>query len=139
MILLHTNVLSAVMRPVPEQRVLSWLDRQPRISVWTTSVTILEIDYGLRIMPAGRKRTHLLTAFERMVSDVLENRVRSFDTAAATRAAELLAARRKAGKPVELRDTMIAGIALASHATLATRNTRHFADLAVPVVDPWQD
>lgn len=139
MILLDTNVLSAVMRPVPEQRIISWLDRQPRLSVWTTSITILEIDYGLRIMPTGRKRSHLLAAFERVISEVLENRVGSFDTAAAQRAAELLAARRKAGKPIELRDTMIAGIALASHATLATHNTRHFADLAVPVVDPWRD
>ena len=32
---------------------------------------------------------------------------------------------------------MIAGIALAQRATLATRNVRHFADLSVPVVDPW--
>lgn len=137
MILLDTNVLSAVMRSVPEQSVVAWLDRQPRLSVWTTSITILEIDYGLRIMPVGKKRSQLQTAFDRMVNEVLENRVRPFDGTAAERAAELLAARRKAGRPIELRDTMIAGIALASHAALATRNTRHFADLAVPVVDPW--
>ena len=45
--------------------------------------------------------------------------------------------RKMAGRPVELRDTMIAGIALAQPATLATRNVRHFADLDVPVVNPW--
>jgi predicted nucleic acid-binding protein len=38
---------------------------------------------------------------------------------------------------VDLRDTQIAGIALARHAAVATRNTRHFKDLSVPVVDPW--
>jgi len=35
-------------------------------------------------------------------------------------------------------DTQIAGIALARRATLATRNVRHFADLKVPVVNPWE-
>jgi predicted nucleic acid-binding protein len=48
-----------------------------------------------------------------------------------------MAERRQAGRPAELRDTMIAGIAIARHATLATRNTRHFADLPVAVVNPW--
>jgi predicted nucleic acid-binding protein len=32
---------------------------------------------------------------------------------------------------------MIADIAIAHHATLATRDTRHFADLPFSVVDPW--
>jgi len=48
-----------------------------------------------------------------------------------------MAVRQRAGRPGELRDTMIAGIVLAHHATLATCNARHFADLAVPVVNPW--
>jgi toxin FitB len=48
-----------------------------------------------------------------------------------------MAQRHRQGRPGELRDTMIAGIVLASHATLATRNTSHFEDLSVPVVNPW--
>ena len=43
------------------------------------------------------------------------------------------------GNPVDMRDTLIAGIALARRATLATRNVRHFDDLSVPVVNPWVD
>ena len=60
-----------------------------------------------------------------------------FDSAAAASAAALAATRHKAGRPVDMRDTQIAGIALARHATLATRNVRHFAGLTVPIVDPW--
>jgi predicted nucleic acid-binding protein len=48
-----------------------------------------------------------------------------------------MALRHKKGRAGELRDTMIAGIVLACHATLATRNTSHFEDLSVPVVNPW--
>jgi predicted nucleic acid-binding protein len=56
---------------------------------------------------------------------------------AATEAASLAAARQKSERAVDMRDTQIAGIALARHATLATRDVRHFADLEISIVDPW--
>jgi len=49
----------------------------------------------------------------------------------------LAAARQRKGRSVDMRDTQIAGIALARRATLATRNGRPFADLDVAVSDPW--
>ncbi len=136
MIILDTNVLSEAMRS--DSAVLSWLDRQPWTSIWTTSVTVLEIGYGLGIMPSGRRRSERQAAFERILREKLEGRVLAFDQAAADEAASLMASRHRSGIPRELRDTMIAGIALAQRATLATRNVRHFDDLDVPVVDPWQ-
>lgn len=137
MILLDTDVLSALFREKPEQAVRAWLDRQPRSSVWTTSVTVFEIRFGLALMPAGRRRTRLAHGFEDSLRDDLEDRIVPFDTSAAEQAAVLMASRRQMGRSVELRDTMIAGIAIARRATLATRNMRHFADLPVSVVDPW--
>ncbi len=137
MIILDTNVLSALMLAEPDVVVASWLDRQARTSVWTTSITILEIRYGLVAMPTGRRQTERLVLFERVVEEKLELRVVSFDHAAAEEAAALMGLRRRAGQPGELRDTMIAGIALAQRATVATRNVRHFDGLSVPVVDPW--
>ena len=137
MILLDTNVLSALMRQAPDKQVVAWLDKQPRTSIWTTSVTILEVRFGLQILPAGKRRSLLLQAFDTVLADKIGRRVAPFDTAAAQHAGDLMAIRHKKGLPGELRDTMIAGIVLACHATLATRNVRHFADLKVPVVDPW--
>jgi len=140
MIILDTNVLSALIRqgPDPDPVILSWLDRQAPMSVWTTSLTMLEIRYGLAVMPVGRRRAVKLAAFERFLEEDLEHRVLPFDNAAAEHAAALMEVRHRAGRPRELRDTMIAGIALAQRATLATRNVRHFDDLNVPIVDPWQ-
>ena len=137
MIILDTNVLSALMRVAPEARVVAWLDRQPAESVWITSITMFEARLGLALLPAGRRRQSLESAFAQLLKDDLENRVLDFDSAAASEAAALAANRQKAGRPVDMRDTQIAGIALARHATLATRNVRHFADLKIPVVDPW--
>ena len=107
MILLDTNVLSALMRTTPDAAVVAWLDRQPVLSVWTTAVTVLEIRHGLALLPAGRRRTALAAGFDRLVDSVLDRRVAAFDAAAACRA------------------------------VVATGNTRHFADLSIPAVDPW--
>jgi len=138
MIILDTNVLSALMRKAPEAPVVAWLDRQPAESVWITSITLFESRLGLALLPKGRRRQALEAAFSRLLEEDLENRVLDFDGAAATESASLAAERQKAGRPVDMRDTQIAGIALARHATLATRNVRHFRDLKVPVVDPWE-
>lgn len=137
MIILDTSVLSALMRTAPEAAVVTWLDNQPAESIWITSVTLFEARLGLALLPKGRRRQTLETAFARLLEDDLENRVLDFDSAAATEAATLAAERQKAGRPVDIRDTQIAGIALARHAVIATRNVRHFSDLQVPVVDPW--
>ena len=78
-----------------------------------------------------------MAAFETLLNEVLGGRIASFDTAAAQHAAELMAQRRQHGRTVELRDTLIAGLALASRATLATRNTAHFEDSSIKLVNPW--
>ena len=136
MTVLDTNVLSALMRQTPDKKVVAWLDKQPRTSIWTTSVTVLEVRFGLQIMPAGKRRSALIQAFEGVLEKI-GNRVVAFDGAAAQHAADLMASRHKKGRPGELRDTMIAGIVLAQHATLATRNTAHFDDIPVTLIDPW--
>jgi predicted nucleic acid-binding protein len=137
MIILDTNVLSALMRTAPEPAVVRWLDRQPSDSVWLTSVTVFETRFGLALLPKGRRRTALERAFERVLSDDLSNRVLDFDSGAAAEAARLAAERQRAGRGVDLRDTLIAGIAQARRATVATRNTPHFEGLDVPIVNPW--
>lgn len=137
MIILDTNVLSALMRTRPETAVVDWLDRQPADSVWLTSITIFEARFGLALLPKGRKRMGLERAFDRVLKEDLSNRVLDFDSVAAAAAAQLAADRQRAGRVADLRDTLIAGIAQARRATIATRNARHFEGLDVPVVDPW--
>lgn len=136
MIVLDTDVLSDLMRS--DASVIAWLDLQPRKSVWTTSVNVFEVRYGLAIMPPGRRQSARLIEFERVVEEDLEGRILYFDGEAAEQAASLMARRHLAGRPRDLRDTMIAGIVTANRALLATRNVRHFDDLSVQVVNPWQ-
>ena len=137
MTVLDTNVLSEIMQRECDLAVVAWLDRQPPESLWTTAVTVFEIRFGLELLPPGRRRRQLETAFERAVQEDFEGRILSFDRDAAVEAGRRGAQSRLAGKPLDIRDLQIAGIAAARRATLATRNGRHFQDLGIKIINPW--
>ena len=137
-ILLDTNVLSALMRRDADARVVQWLDGVPAESVWTTSITVFEIRFGLELLAKGRKRRRLEEAFQEALAEELEGRVVPFDAGAAIEAGTIAAKQRRAGRPVEFRDVQIAGIASARKAALATRNIRHFEGVGITLVDPWE-
>ncbi len=139
MILLDTNLLSALMLAEPEPTILRWLDRLDPSSIWTTAITVFEIRYGLARRGPGRKTRVLEDTFAALIREDLEGRVAPVDDAAAEAAAMIAARRAALGRPVDIRDTLIAGIALSRKADLATRNVRHFADLDIRIFDPWAE
>jgi hypothetical protein len=138
MIVLDTSVVSEMMVPDRDQTVQRWLDHQAAESIWTSCVTVFEITFGLALLTAGRKRQRLEEAFNAVLEVELEGRVLALDTAAARAAGSLAAQRRQEGRPIEIRDAQIAGIAAARRATLATRNVRDFELAGVSLVNPWQ-
>jgi toxin FitB len=138
MIILDTNVLSALMLSEPEPRVVSWLDQRAPESIWTTTVTVFEIRLGLELLAPSRRRSHLELAFSTALAEDLEGRVLPFDEPAAEAAAIIAARRQRKGATIDLRDTQIAGIATMRRAAIATRNVRHFQGLDVEVINPWR-
>jgi hypothetical protein len=137
MIVLDTNVVSALMQRQPVSAVLDWLDRQPSNSLWTTSITVFEVHHGIERLPRGRRRDALRAAFDGMVSEDLAGRVLEFDVPAAAEAARISAALDASGRPVDMRDVLIAGVVSSRRGALATRNARHFEDTGIALVDPW--
>lgn len=138
MILLDTNVVSAVMQNRPDPGVVGWLDQQPPDQIWLPSVAVFELRYGLEILPAGDRRRQLEEGLEVLLVELVQGRIALLDASAAREAARLAARSKTLGTPVDLRDTLIAGIALAHHASLATRNLRHFQDLGLATINPFQ-
>jgi toxin FitB len=137
LLILDTNVVSELMRVVPNRGVLAWLDDQDRQTVWVTTITVMELHHGIQVLAPGRRKSALRDALDRLTAQTIADRIAAFDDAAAKVTAVIAAERRRAGRSGELRDTMIAGIALAMGAALATRNTRHFDDLSIVLIDPW--
>ena len=137
MIILDTNVISALMKAAANPSIVRWLNFQPAQSVWTTSITIFELRVGIERLPVSRRRNTLEDELHHVLEEDIDDRILTFDRVAASETAVLSAKRERVGRPVDLRDSMIAGIVLSRRAEFATRNVRHFADLDVPVIDPW--
>jgi toxin FitB len=133
-IILDTNVVSALMRSEPDPIVVAWLDGLPPESIWTTSNTVFEVRLALEILAEGRRRRHLEEAFAKALEEDFEDRVLPFDEAAAQ---AITMERRRTGRTVEIRDVQIAGVVNVRKATLATHNTRHFEGCGLVLVDPW--
>ena len=137
MILLDTNVISEMMRERPEQAVSAWLDKQPEEELWTASVVLAELLSGIDMMPVGRKQKALSEAVEGMIAEDFRGQILDFDLRAARQYGQILAARRKMGRPIREFDAQIAAIAMVYGATLATRNTPHFEHCGIQLVNPW--
>ncbi len=138
MIILDTNVLSAVMQRQPPKVVIAWLNKQATTSVWTTAITVFEIEYGLRRLAKGKRQTDLNRAFQILINEGLGGRILPFDAEAALAAGTISAELESEGKRVDFRDVQIAGIARVRQAVVATRNAKHF-DQSCTIVNPWED
>ena len=126
MIVLDTNVLSEVLRPAPEPRVVDWLKDQPRTSLFTTTVTRGEILYGIRLLPAGKRRDGLWDAAIKIFEIDFAGQVLTFDNVAAD-------------ESVTQFDALIAGITRSRGAQLATRNVTDFDACEIEVINPWSE
>jgi predicted nucleic acid-binding protein len=136
-IILDTNVLSEALKPSPNETVLGWLAAQNRDIVFTTAVTQAEILYGVEVLPAGKRRTRLRAAVERLFAGEFQERVLPFDVDSALAYAKIVAGRESAARPISQFDAVIASICRSRHATLATRNTSDFEHCGIRVINPW--
>lgn len=137
MIILDTNVISEVMRPEPNPRVLTWLDAQPIHRLFTTAISAAELRLGVARLPLGARRRELDGLVELAILRFQE-RVLPFDRAASTHYARIVSERSRRGLPIATADAQIAAItSTMAEATLATRNTADFVETGVQLHDPW--
>jgi len=140
-ILLDTNVLSELMKPVPDQTVLRFVNGIPGIALFTSAITQAEILYGIALLPEGKRRDALLAAARTALDNHFRGRVLPFDGGAAEAFAAIAAGRRESGRPISQADAQIAAIAKSRGAALATRNVSDFdgcgvRNVAVAAVRP---
>ncbi|GAB3058565.1 type II toxin-antitoxin system VapC family toxin [Sediminivirga luteola] len=135
MIVLDTNVWSELVRPLPSERVVAWTQRN-REDGAITSVTVAELFYGVRLLPAGKRQDALLSRVQRLV-DAAGDRLFGFDDAAARTYRELRADADRRGRPMSVEDAMIAAICRTHACPLATRNIKNFRYAGVELIDPW--
>ncbi|HEX7758441.1 MAG TPA: type II toxin-antitoxin system VapC family toxin [Caulobacteraceae bacterium] len=138
MIVLDTNVVSELMRPVPSDAVVRWVSKQPAARLFTTTVTQAEILFGIALLSDGRRRDALAIAAEQMFAEDFLDRILPFDQAAAQAFAPIAASRRQDGRPIASFDAQIAAITLSRDAALATRNISDFEGCGLVLNNPWE-
>jgi predicted nucleic acid-binding protein len=137
MLILDTNILSAMMSARPVPQVAAWVAGQKIDLLFTASVCQAEILSGLAIMPQSRRREALEVAARAMFTEDFEGRVLPFDMPAAVAYAEIFAARRLAGRPTATLDLMVAAVARSHSASVVTRDGSGFAGCGLTVINPW--
>jgi predicted nucleic acid-binding protein len=134
-IIIDTNVVSEMMRDEPDPRVLAWTTAARRL--YTTAITLAEIEYGVARLPAGRRRGQLAATSASVFAD-FRDMILPFDARAARSYAAIVTDRERAGRPIASADAQIAAICACRKATLATRNTNDFDAVGVSLTNPWQ-
>ena len=138
MILLDTNVVSEPLRPVPDTRVVAWIDAQPLETLFLSAITVAELRAGVALLPAGKRRTGLQESLEKQMLPLFAGRVLPFDLACSPAYAVLMAKARATGLAIATANGYIAAIAAANGFTVATRDTGPFEAAGAGVINPWQ-
>lgn len=137
MILLDTNVISELWKPVPDPHVLAWVDAQVIDTLYLAAITVAELRFGIAAMPVGKRRETLDRRLEQEVLPLLAGRVLSFDLEASRAFAHLMVVAKEAGRAVGAADGYIAATAAASRLMVATRDTNPFEAAGISTVNPW--
>jgi toxin FitB len=130
--LVDANVLSEATKAEPNQRVVEWLRGNER-QLAIDPVVLGELRFGILLLARGARRTRLERWFTQGVGRM---NCLPWDSAVGLRWAELLADLRQQGRPMPIKDSLIAATALAHDLTVATLNARDFEPAQVPLADP---
>ncbi len=133
-ILVDTNVVSELTKAVPDPKVLSFLVENEEL--WFSSIVLHELEMGIELLPRGNRRDKIQTALFAFIAQY-GNRILAVGVAEAKQAAIYRAQMRRTGRELELGNALIAGTAKVNNLSIATRNVRDFAGLAIEIVNPW--
>src|SRR3954470_4523411 len=100
MIVLDTDVLAELLKPVPSSPVIAWLWKRPALLLFTTPVTQAEILYGVELLPKSKRKSALDAAVTAIFEQDCAARVLCCDIEAARAFPKIAAARRAAGFPI---------------------------------------
>jgi toxin FitB len=137
--LVDTNVLSEILRPVPDVRVGAWAQVVSKQSLFLSVVSFGEIRKGLTIMPPGARRNQLASSIEDLIPAWFAGRILSITQSIAERWGILEGSRHLAGRLLHVPDAQIAATALEHGLTLVTRNVKDFDLLGVTILNPWDE
>ncbi|MFA6968582.1 type II toxin-antitoxin system VapC family toxin [Bosea sp. (in: a-proteobacteria)] len=135
--LLDTNVISELIKSGPKPEVSRFVDARED-QLYVSVISFAEVRYGVACLDHGRRRQILDHWLTHDLPARFGNRILDVDLVVARAWGDLMALSQRRGANVQAMDGLLAATALAHGLTLVTRNTRDFAKLDLPMLNPWQ-
>jgi len=136
--LLDTNVISELIKPKPDPKVVKWIEATEEELMYLSVLTIGEIRKGINLHPDSGKRAKLEAWLASNVWARFEDRILPVNGAVAERWG-LLTAKAKTEKNHKLPvvDGLLAATAQHHDLILVTRNVDDVTPTGVQLFDPW--
>jgi predicted nucleic acid-binding protein len=135
--LLDTCVISELTKPVPNQKVIDWLDGVPSDSLFISVITVGEIRKGLTKLKMSEKKQRL-TEWLNNLLQLYAERILAVDLNIAEHWGFIQGNAEKAGRPMASIDSLLAATACAHNLIIVTRNKSDFIESRIPVINPWE-
>ena len=132
--MLDTNVVAELMRRQANPSVARFVEaiETPLLSV----VIMHELAYGVELLPTGARKRRFAASLD-SIRTRFAGRLVPVDEDDARLSGELRARVERRGGELKTVEALIAASALRRSLRLATRNTKHFLDLGLELVNPW--
>ena len=135
--LLDTCVISELVKPTPNRKVVDWINELPSEALFVCVITIGEVRKGLTKLPDSKKKERLTLWLDTLLIEYRE-RILSIDLKVCDNWGILQGNAEKAGTRMSTIDSLIAATTYSHNLTLATRNENDFAPSNIPIINPWK-
>ena len=135
--LLDTNVISELVRPRPEPRVVKWIDSTVESLLYLSVLTLGEIRTGITSLVDGRRRVSLESWLDHDLTARFSDRILPIDSAVADRWGRISANAKAKGSPMPVIDGLLAATAMQFDLTVVSRDETFHKLLSLEVFDPW--
>jgi predicted nucleic acid-binding protein len=138
MIVIDTNIASVLLSAGHPDLglVTGWLEASADRDIRTSVITRAEIYCGIAILHEGSRKRALAQHADKFFAAYAEH-IMPFGPDEADSYAQIVAMRRRLGRPIGILDAQIAAIAKVAGAVVATRDVGDFLDCGVAVINPY--
>ena len=136
--LLDTCVISELVRPEPNKRLLQWFSEQDEDRLFLSVLTIGELERGIEKLATSRRKTRLAKWVREDLARRFEGRILSVDMPVTRRWGAITGASERKGRPLPVIDSLIAVTASVHALTVVSRNVPDFERCGVECLNPWQ-
>ena len=137
--LLDTCVISELIKPQPNQDVVTWLQSQAESDLYLSVLTFGEIEKGIEKAVNEARKSKLKLWVEEDLKQRFKGRILAIDLDVCTKWGEIQAKTELLGKPMPTIDGLIVVSALVNNCIMVTRNVKDMQQSGVELFNPWKD